>query len=133
MKSIAKGVAGALLAVGAVMAPLATQASAATAPAAAHRDPSPVRDHTGDHRGDRDFGWLRHGGRDDDRRYDHDGRHDHDGWFDRDRYDRDGWFDRDRYDFRESCRRYDDRYRMTYRYRWDRRHHSWECYPYGRR
>ncbi|MEW2315769.1 hypothetical protein [Streptomyces bauhiniae] len=117
MKNIAKGVAGALLALGAVVAPLATQASAAplhgsvvSTPTASHRD-----GHDGDRSVHRGLGGLRHADRDD-RRYD-DGR-----WYD------DDWRDRS-----WSCRRYDDRHHMTYRYRWDRFHHRWMCFPHWRR
>ncbi|MFF9392616.1 hypothetical protein [Streptomyces griseoluteus] len=134
MKNIAKGVAGALLAVGAVVAPLATQASAApfdgsvaSAPTASHRGGL-----DGDRHMDRGLGGLRHADRDDrryddDRWYDNGRRYDDDRWYDNGRrYDHD-WRDRGR-----SCRWYDDRHRMTYRYRWDRFHHRGMCFPYWR-
>ncbi|QFZ72884.1 hypothetical protein GFH48_06015 [Streptomyces fagopyri] len=141
MKSIAKGVSSALLAVGVVMAPLAVQASAApllgaatTTAAAAGSNPSSVRDHAPrEYRGDGDPRGHRGFDRDDHRR--HRGNWLGDQWRYRGDWRDDQW--RYRGDWRDddrgrSCRRHYDQDRYTYRYWYDRHHHTRECYLYER-
>ncbi|MFC5199222.1 MULTISPECIES: hypothetical protein [Streptomyces] len=141
MKSIAKGVASALMAVGVVMAPLAVQASAApltgaatTTSASARSNPFPVRDHaSGQYRRDGDLREHRNFAQDDRRRHRGDWRDDQwlyrGDWRDGNRYYPGDWRDGDR---DRSCRRHYDQNRYTYRYWYDRRHQAWGCYLYGR-